>query len=145
MTHLSNVMLQMAALDPLTKVYSEFLSTGIVGAVAILFLTLWRQSVRKKEQRQTEYEAVYQSMVADKDKQAEACRSLIQVQSREFHDELKELTQQLMGLLKEKSVSETKVTEVLQQVVSVQRDVDRTLSVFLARADGAHSGIPPRR
>jgi len=60
-------------------------------------------------------------------------------QERSFHEEMKQLTAQLLDVMKEKSVSETKVTEVLQQVVDVQQDVERTLDKFIDKFEGGGS------
>jgi len=141
---------------PLGKAYDQLLATGVVGAIAVILgFVVYRLYKSKEEQRKSDndtYEAMvklkdeqFSQLVALKDTQEEKFRNEVQQLSREYHNELKELTEQLMALLKEKSASEARVTEVLQQVVTVQSDVERTLNRFLERFDGGSGRGFPRR
>jgi len=143
------------ASNPLGKAYDQLLATGVVGAIAlILGYVVYKLYRSKEDQRKSADEAFaaaiklkddeYKRLVELKDAQEEKFRQEIQKIGREYHNELKELTDQLMELMREKSSSETKVTEVLQQVVSVQSDVERTLNKFIDRYGGGSSVFPRR-
>lgn len=141
---------------PLDTAYNQLLSTGVVGAIAIVLGFVVHRLYKSKEQQKKDSEEVltsvltrtgdeYRKLVGLKDAQEDRFRQEVQQLGREYHNELKELTSQLMTLMREKSTSEARVTEVLQQVVSVQGDVERTLNRFLERFDGGSNRGLPRR
>lgn len=119
----------------LDKAYEQLIATGIVGAVClVLGYALYKLYHSKEQQKQKSDEALQQ--IIDK------FRVDTQALHKEYHTELKGLTEQLMLLLKENATAEAKHSEVLQQVISVQSDVERTLDRFLERfAAGGERGL----
>ena len=116
----------LALANPLSAAYEQIFSTGIVGAFClILGYAVYRLYQSKEQQKQK----------ADEERQAVIDRLSGEINDvhRCYHDEMKELTCQIMDVLKDKAVSETKITEVLKQVVDVQDGVERTLNRFLDR------------
>lgn len=111
----------------------QLLNNGILGIFTILLsCALWK-IYKAKDIQQKMYDDEYKKLVVIKDEQEEHFRNQIQQISSEYHNELKELTEQLMSVIKEKSVSETKMTEVLKHLVILQSNVERLLSNFLDR------------
>ena len=113
-------------IDPVSNAYEQILATGVMGALAIILGYVVYRLYRAKEDSEKASEKRCQDLT---DRQTVELLAI----NKEYHQELKTLTDQLMIILREKSASETKVTEVLQQVVSVQGDVERTLNRFLDR------------
>jgi len=125
----------LASTGVLDKAYEQLIATGIVGAIClVLGYALYKLYHSKEEQRQKLDEA-YQQLV-------EKLRVDTHALHKEYHAELKGLTEQLMSLLQENATSEAKHSEVLQQVIGVQSDVERTLDRFLERfAAGGERGL----
>lgn len=110
----------LVAADPISKAYEQIIATGIVGAIClILGYSLYKLYLTKECQLQKIDEAYH------------LCCEKFRIENFElhkaYHNELKDITEQLMQLLKEKSYSEAKLADVLEQVVKMQSEVERTL------------------
>ena len=122
-------MLQLAVAVPLERAYEQLVATGIVGSLCLILGYAVYKLYQYKEAQRSRQDELYQ-LLSDK------FRSDIHSLHVTYHKELQTLTEQLMSLLRERSLAEAKVTEVLQQLVEVQSDVERTLNRFLDQFGG---------
>lgn len=122
------------------NVYEQFLGTGVVGAVAVLFIIMWRQALKREGEKEKEWADRFEALWKEREAAAKLHAEELQKLAQRFHDEIKSLTDEILDTIKEQLTAETKRDEVLRQVVTVQGSVERTLDRFLQRyrITGAH-------
>ena len=119
--------------DPISMVWEQFMTTGVVGACAVLFGVLWFRQIQRQDKRETEHDQLIQALQLQLLTREDAYRQELLRLSQQFFGGIKELTDQVMNTLVESSAAATKQTEVLRQVVITQQEVERLLSDAVKR------------
>jgi len=130
------------ATNPIQYVYDQLISTGVVGAVAVLFIVFWVKALRRLDQRDTECAAKIEARDTEiktlRDQQAtrEAAIHATYNARMEAHGETyRELTCVVLEALNDNSSSHSEFSEVLRQVLNVLRANEKALDNFLAKEE----------
>lgn len=141
MSILSLLLAAETAANPIQYAYEQLISTGVAGAVAVLFLVLWMRAQRKWDHRENELVAKIESKnqeLAAKQEQAIAkeiaFRDTYTVWAEKQSETYRDLTRVVLDALNANSRSHSENSEVLRQVLEVLHTNERALDNFLKRS-----------